>query len=82
MKNKSIPEILIWILYGLAAGCGLFLTAMRFAVEYGYGTGTGMIAGAVSLAVLGLVSYIAGRFREKKSVDQGETFDQNSDQSR
>lgn len=67
MKKSSIGAILIWFLYGAAAGSALFLTAMSFAADRGYGAVPGLVAGVVLLILTGAAVWglhrALGRFR-------------------
>lgn len=67
MKKSSIGAILIWFLYGAAAGSGLFLTAMSVSAALGYSALLGLVAGIVLLLLVGAAVWglhrVLGRFR-------------------
>ena len=64
MKKSKIPAILIWVLYGLTAGCCLFLTTMTISSGLGYSAETGLLAGAIVLIVTGFLVYGIGRVKK------------------
>lgn len=55
MRKNRIPIILIWVLYGLAAGICLFLVTMSIGSGLGFGMIPGLIAGLVLMFILGLL---------------------------
>ena len=55
MRKSRIPTILIWVLYGLTAGIGLFLLTMSIGSGLGFGMIPGLIAGLVLMFILGLL---------------------------
>lgn len=72
MKRSSIPAILIWVLYGLAAGICLFLVAMSAGAALGFGAVPGLAAGLVVMLLLGLaVRGIHGAVQKLPKVAPG-----------
>lgn len=71
MKKTSLPAIVIWVMYALMAGCFLFLVSMNLSVEKGLSAETGLVTGAVTLAVMGAAVFGITRLKALQSVSSG-----------
>ena len=87
MKKNSLPAIVIWVLYALVSGCFLFLVSMNLSAAMGKNAETGLIMGALILAVMGGMLLLTGYVKPvKNNIPSGMgrqyKFQQNSDRMR